>query len=425
MNKKDKDDIAMMKAALGMVGDTEFGSFILQFEDFGLRRQRNRYDHTVYLGRARVHYSGEGEGDTFHADFDVEVEPGTTSAWLSGGRHRRHEAVMPEEERQIGEELGESRVVLKLIRQHRREMHGSNWVAKVNMFDKAFPNAQPTKKTASAGDEEMMRGIMSAIRVARATYGELEKRRGFLIDIGGGKVPVVNSMKFASPACLSRSLVEGAIPEGDRPRELGMVSPASPVVAMKPSFTGAGYDTILFHELVHSQQIVRMWRRRDIDTSGMSHQDVVEGWRDRDIPMPKSQHVDEEYGSVHAEIHAYMMHVAYAAIRKAAARMEGGVALQDAEERAVAEASSGASAMMQMLRGATATLADDPRFSAFMRGPAAEHGVGMSGARTKERWRMSDREWDDLNLRMGRRMEYLVRKMVRQLADRTRRRDAV
>jgi hypothetical protein len=278
------------------------------------------------------------------------------------------------------------------------------------------------KKHASAGDMELMQGIMSAIRVARARYGVLEDRSGFVIEVGGSKVPVVNSNRFASPACLSKSLVEGALPEKERPNELELAKPADPVVAMTPRFKGNGYDTVLFHELIHSQQILRMWRRRGIDLSGMSHRDVVEGWRDRDIPMPKSQQVDEEYGSVHAEVHAYMMHVAYSAIRKAAGRMEGGVDPRDAEESAVSEASREASSMMKMLRGARATLADDPRFSAFMRGPAAEHGVDMAAARSKSRWRMGDEEWSRLTEKMGKRIEHLVRSMVRQMALRSEKR---
>ena len=281
------------------------------------------------------------------------------------------------------------------------------------------------KKNASAGDMELMQGIMSAIRVARARYGVLEDSSGFVIEVGGSKVPVVNSNRFPSPACLSRSLVEGAIPEDQRPDELKLAKPADPVVAMTPRFKGMGYDTVLFHELIHSQQILRMWRRRGIDLSGMSHRDVVEGWRDRDIPMPKSQQVDEEYGSVHAEVHAYMMHVAYSAIRKAAGLIEGGVDPRDAEASAVSEASREAASMMKMLRGARATLADDVRFSAFMRGPAAEHGVDMAAARSKSRWRMGEEEWSLLTEKMGKRIEYLVRSMVRQMALRSnRRRDA-
>jgi hypothetical protein len=279
------------------------------------------------------------------------------------------------------------------------------------------------RKNASKSDTELMRGIMAAIRVARAKYGNIESRRGFMVEVAGSKIPVVNSNRFPSAACLSRSLVEGTLPAQERPQELESVDPAAPVVAMRPNIHGAGYDTILFHELVHSQQIIRMWRRYNIDHSDKSHKDVVEGWRDRNLRVPKSPYVDEEYGSVHAEIHAYMMHTAYEAIRAAAARMNGGWDRERAERVAVHEAKGGAQQILTMLRSMQMTMPQDMRFINFMRRPAAEYGVDMDDMATKPGWRMGDEEWSKLNKRMDERMEFLVRSTVRDIAKRMERRE--
>ena len=122
-------------------------------------------------------------------------------------------------------------------------------------------------KISGRGDFEYMRTVMGALSRAKAGHGNLQSERAFFIEIGDRRVLVVNSPRFPSSACLSRTLVEGVIPEAERPEELKMVSPAEFVVAMRPG--GAAYDTVLFHELVHSQQIRKMWNRRGIDLSGM------------------------------------------------------------------------------------------------------------------------------------------------------------
>lgn len=277
------------------------------------------------------------------------------------------------------------------------------------------------EKTASTGDYEIMHYIMDSIREARAKHGNLEDLSSFLIRIGDHQVPVVNSSRFPSPALFSRSIVEGFLAPAERPKELESVAPADPVVTMVPHYRGFGYDTVLFHELVHSQQILRMWKRKKINNSGMSHKDVVEGWRDRSIRIPMSPYVDEEYGSVHGEIHAYLMHSAYAAIMNAAKKIASGINERSIEDSAVIEAIDTGRMHLSHLRSATMAGPEDKRFRAFMMHPAREYGVDMNNVAVKPRWRMKQSKWDSLIKRMELRMEFLIRKIVREMVEKNKR----
>ena len=269
-------------------------------------------------------------------------------------------------------------------------------------------------KNASEGDFYFMRTVMGAIKNARNQHGSLESKNAFFITVGGKDVLVVNSPRFPSPACLSRTLVESVIPEGERPQELGTVAPAEFVVAMKPSF--GGYDTVLFHELVHSQQIRRMWERRNIDISDMSDKQVMEGWRDRNLPIPRSSKVDEEYGSTHAEIHAFMMHTAYEFLNSGIAMLQRGETIADVESRIVSGMIQRIEQLLSFMRSHKATLVEDPRAIGFIDKQLSNYGVDPSLRAKKPRYRMSDSSWSDLSDRMKKRMVFLVKKNLRDFA---------
>lgn len=273
------------------------------------------------------------------------------------------------------------------------------------------------KQTSSQSDVDLMRSVSAAIRVARMHYGMLEDRDSYVIIIGSKLIPVVNSTAFSSSACLSRALIESVLQPESRPEVLNHISPADPAIAMKKGkMSSSTYDSILFHELIHSQQILRMWKARNLDLSQMSEKDVVEGWRDRSIPMPKSRYVDEEYGSVHAEVHAYMMHIAYSIIKKGIKKIENGMRLDEVERQAMKDLESSIVSTMKGLRQMKQNLMQDHRFESFIKKPLEEHGLKYEDAVKKPSWRMSDREWEALNTRMLKRMKSLVIAMLRRVS---------
>lgn len=269
-------------------------------------------------------------------------------------------------------------------------------------------------KQASKGDFEFMRIVMGAIANAKRQQGELHSKDAFFITVNGKDVLVVNSRRFPSSACLSKTLIEGILPVGERPKQLERLAPADFVVAMAPSITA--YETVLFHELIHSQQIRRMWERRGIDLSHMEDREVMEGWRDRNLPIPRSTQVDEEYGSTHAEIHAFMMHTAYEFLSMGLGMLNQGKQISDVEPTIMKEMTARMKGLLGYMRGSTRTLLEDSRAIGFIDNQLANYNVDPALRVKKPRWRMSDEQWNDMSERMIQRMTFLVVKNLRDFA---------